>query len=338
MLRTNLITKKNNSPFNKADVLPFDINGSTITKYKGSATSVNIPSSYSIRTHNLGPNRQSIEYIIGTDYPITTIGEGAFENNTSITSVTIPNTIRTIGKRAFQFCYNLKTVTTTANTITTIDYCAFAFTKINWQTLFTNQVSTLTTLGQGAFAVLYQSSNSTELGSSSILVLKDVNQANLLLSSNLGLPLSHEGYTARGAIYIGRLVGGRSYQTNSNNYSFTISTATMKYTIKEDSTTHTHSYIWMDGGSYKSSSSGGISYRGFLYGDSCAEYNGAPGGPYYFCTNTAVSAMSVTIGGFSGSGTITPRLNTSSGSATSTNISTLTAGEVKTFYCHFQIS
>lgn len=44
-------------------------------------------------------------------YPITGIGDYAFNNCTSITSVTIPSSVTSIGSRAFDGCTNLTSVT-----------------------------------------------------------------------------------------------------------------------------------------------------------------------------------------------------------------------------------
>ena len=39
-------------------------------------------------------------------YPVTTIGDGAFSSS-DLTMVTIPDSVTTIGKRAFSSCYSL---------------------------------------------------------------------------------------------------------------------------------------------------------------------------------------------------------------------------------------
>ena len=44
-------------------------------------------------------------------YTVTEIGEGAFENNTNLTSVSIPSSITNIGDKAFKGCSNLKSIT-----------------------------------------------------------------------------------------------------------------------------------------------------------------------------------------------------------------------------------
>ena len=58
-------------------------------------------------------------------YKVTGIEESAFENCSKITSVTIPDTVTTIGNRAFSYCENLTSVTL-SNSVTTIGRYAFA--------------------------------------------------------------------------------------------------------------------------------------------------------------------------------------------------------------------
>jgi len=41
-------------------------------------------------------------------YTVTEIGEGAFENNTTLVSIDLPDTITIIGKCAFKNCTNLR--------------------------------------------------------------------------------------------------------------------------------------------------------------------------------------------------------------------------------------
>ena len=62
-----------------------DRSGVVIVKYTGSASSVTVPA-------------------IIAELPVVEIGEGAFENNTAITSVDLPDTVEVIGKRAFAGC------------------------------------------------------------------------------------------------------------------------------------------------------------------------------------------------------------------------------------------
>src|SRR5580698_6191210 len=57
----------------------------TITGYSGPGGALTIPASYS-------------------GYPITSIGNGAFENCTSLTGITIPNSVTNIGESAFANC------------------------------------------------------------------------------------------------------------------------------------------------------------------------------------------------------------------------------------------
>ena len=64
----------------------------TITKYTGKESTVILPSTIN-------------------SWPVTKIGEAAFQDNTTITSVTIPDSVTEIGSNAFAGCTNLTSVT-----------------------------------------------------------------------------------------------------------------------------------------------------------------------------------------------------------------------------------
>jgi hypothetical protein len=98
----------------------------TITYYKGKATTVNIPA----KIQNL---------------PVTEIG--GFEDNKTITSVTIPNGVTSIGESAFKMCTNLTSVTI-PNTVTSIGNSAF-FACINLNNV--TIPSSVKSIGNGAF-------------------------------------------------------------------------------------------------------------------------------------------------------------------------------------------
>lgn len=63
----------------------------TITKYTGTESTVILPSTIS-------------------SWPVTKVGEAAFQDNTTITSVTIPDSVTEIGSNAFAGCTNLTSV------------------------------------------------------------------------------------------------------------------------------------------------------------------------------------------------------------------------------------
>ena len=69
----------------------FNLTTGTITKYNGTDTVVVIPPTIS-------------------NWPVTKIGEDAFQDNTTITSVTIPASVTEIGSNAFAGCTNLTIV------------------------------------------------------------------------------------------------------------------------------------------------------------------------------------------------------------------------------------
>ena len=77
----------------------------SLTKYKGTDTEIIIPST------------------IG-GYAVVSFGE-IFKNNTSITSVVIPNSVTSIGSSAFEGCTGLKSVTI-PDSVTSIGYSAFS--------------------------------------------------------------------------------------------------------------------------------------------------------------------------------------------------------------------
>ncbi|MDR1725805.1 MAG: leucine-rich repeat domain-containing protein [Bacteroidales bacterium] len=63
------------------------------------------------------------------EYTVTAVSENAFKSNTGITSVTIPNSVTSIGYTAFALCNNLLTVTIGDNNVpanlATIETAAF---------------------------------------------------------------------------------------------------------------------------------------------------------------------------------------------------------------------
>ena len=69
-------------------------------------------------------------------YPVTSIGQHAFFNRTSLTSVTIPNSVTNIGNSAFQGCNSLTSVII-PNSVTYIGVQAFASCGLRTMTIGT---------------------------------------------------------------------------------------------------------------------------------------------------------------------------------------------------------
>lgn len=98
----------------------------TISRYSGTEKVIVIPSEFD-------------------GYPVVGIGSSAFYSK-SITSVVIPDTVRDIGNKAFQFCDDMESVTL-GNSVETIgDYAFYECTKVKSLVL----PSSLTTIGRDA--------------------------------------------------------------------------------------------------------------------------------------------------------------------------------------------
>ena len=103
-------------------------NGLSVIGYVGRATEVVIPE-------------------IVDEKPVIEIAEEAFYGNTSITSVTIPDSVTSIGNVAFCYCYNLTSVTI-GNGVTSIGSSAFyACTSLKSVTI----PDSVTSIGDDAF-------------------------------------------------------------------------------------------------------------------------------------------------------------------------------------------
>jgi PKD repeat protein len=98
----------------------------TITGYTCSGGAVNIPSTIN-------------------GLPVTGIGE-AFFNNNNVTSVTIPDSVTSIGMHAFDSCYTLTSVTI-PNSVTNIGNWAFSDCSLTSVTI----PNSVTSIGEGAF-------------------------------------------------------------------------------------------------------------------------------------------------------------------------------------------
>ena len=84
---------------------------------------------------------------MGTYYHVIGIADNTFENCTKLASVTMPNSIRTIGANAFKGCTNLSSVYL-SNSITSIGDYAFANTALTRISIY----EAITSIGKNAFS------------------------------------------------------------------------------------------------------------------------------------------------------------------------------------------
>ncbi len=104
-----------------------------VISYSGSATAITIPSTATIGSAEL---------------PVTSIGDEAFMMS-SLTSITLPSTLKSIGDHAFSSSYHLATVNLSQCTsLTSIGDCAF-FRCVSLESI--TLPSTLTSIGDEAF-------------------------------------------------------------------------------------------------------------------------------------------------------------------------------------------
>lgn len=200
--------------------IPFTFTGSILTGYTGSSSSVTIPSSYSVVSDINGNNI----FIEGTDYPVTSIGIEAFYGNTTLTSITIPSSVKCINKLAFQCCVNLATVTLSAN-LTWIGYCAFAVTNLSGPSSYMYNASYLK---QGCFAFRkpwYLSSTDSSLHTK----IKNTHLG------NLNDPPGFSGYYGCGITASVKCTAYCSWVEGSQNSSFTATSVTAQGGLKNKS-------------------------------------------------------------------------------------------------------
>ena len=101
----------------------FEMNGTVLIKYNGSAANVTIPEG------------------------VTAIGDNAFARNGRLTSVTIPKSVTSIRRSAFASCSSLISVTIPEGVISIEDYAFYSCTSLASITI----PSSVTSIGNGAF-------------------------------------------------------------------------------------------------------------------------------------------------------------------------------------------
>ena len=122
----------------------FTFEGNAITGYTGSDTELTLPSYY--ETVNINSQNYTIEKETGSE--VNAVGEFAFQDCTSLSSIVIPREVLEIGMGAFYNCTNLKTVEFSKNSqLKIIDQGVFASTGL----INISIPSSVTTICSGAF-------------------------------------------------------------------------------------------------------------------------------------------------------------------------------------------
>ena len=126
----------------------------TVTRYSGSGGAVAIPSELNgFPVTKVGNGWPPVFVDGGTvasitiPNSVTSIGVSAFYNCTSLTSITIPNSVTSIGSNAFESCTSLTSITI-PNSVTSIgDYAFSSCTSLTSITI----PNSVTSIGDGAF-------------------------------------------------------------------------------------------------------------------------------------------------------------------------------------------
>jgi hypothetical protein len=88
----------------------FEMNGTVLVRYRGSAANVTIPAGVTSIGAGAFRNNSNLTNIT-IPSSVDSIGGGAFEGCTSLTSVAIPSSVTSIGRGAFEGCTSLTSVT-----------------------------------------------------------------------------------------------------------------------------------------------------------------------------------------------------------------------------------
>jgi hypothetical protein len=94
--------------------------------YKVTSVAKKTVSFYKVKKNATSAYIVSSVAINGVTYKVTSIAASAFKGDKKLTSVTIPATVKTIGKNAFNGCSKLKTITINSSKITKIGSKAFS--------------------------------------------------------------------------------------------------------------------------------------------------------------------------------------------------------------------
>ena len=144
---TNINVASGNNYFSSKDGILFNKDKTTLIRYpEGSKRAVySIPST----VRNIGEDAFSYSNLTSITIPdsVTSIGSWAFTYCDGLTSITIPNSVRNIEDYTFAYSHSLTSITI-PNSVTSIGFCAFDFCEGLTSITIPNSV---TSIGDGAF-------------------------------------------------------------------------------------------------------------------------------------------------------------------------------------------
>jgi hypothetical protein len=165
---TAITVDTNNPVYSSVDGVLFNKNQTTLIRCPGGkAGSYTVPNSVTSIEGSYGWSGEGEPFAYCTSLTnvtignsVTNIGEAAFHFCTSLTSITIPNSVASIGNETFSGCTRLASITI-PNSVTSIGFGAFS-----WCTSLTNVTigTSVTSIGQDVFCFCWSLTSVTSIG------------------------------------------------------------------------------------------------------------------------------------------------------------------------------
>jgi hypothetical protein len=148
---TAITVDTNNPVYSSVDGVLFNKNQTALIQYPAgkAGSQYTIPDSVTTieGSYGWGGERGAFAYCtsltsVTIGNSVTSIGEAAFSSCTSLTSITIPNSVSSIGEGLFHRCFSLTSITI-PNSVTSIGYMAFSYCISLTNATLGNSVTTI---------------------------------------------------------------------------------------------------------------------------------------------------------------------------------------------------